>query len=171
MNNHKAFKVGDKIIDHGQTHRIFKIGKKKTFDAQEKRIIYYRPCLIDDNDGKITYSIPIKNIDKTQIRRPILEKELREILEELSEAIEEEDQLNTVQLRETLRLNSPHKTAQILKILWFDKDDESTNFSKQKQDVFKTAMKRLIEEVALVTKTSLIQARQKVESALEKGKK
>lgn len=171
MSYHQAFKVGDKIIDHGQAQRIFKIGKKKTFDAQEKRVIYYRPCLTDDNDGKITYSIPIKNIDKTQIRRPILKEELREILEELSEAIGEEDQLNTVQLRETLHFNCPHKTAQILKILWFDKENESTNFSRQKQDVFKIAMERLIEEVALVTKTSLIEARQKVERALEKSRK
>lgn len=171
MNSHQAFKVGDKIIDHGQAHRIFKIEENKTFDAQEKRIIYYRPCLIDNNDGKITYSIPIKNIDKTQIRRPILKEELREILEELSETIEEEDQLNTVQLRETLHFNCPHKTAQIVKILWLDREDESTNFSRQKQDVFKIAMERLIGEVAVVIEISLVEAKQKVESALEKNRK
>lgn len=168
MQNNSLFKVGNKIIDYGQVYKIFKIKKEKNIDGEKETVIFYKPYF-EGKEKTVVCSIPVKNIDKAKIREPILKEELEKILNSLSKTPDIIDRVNTTQLREELNLNNLQKTAQVLKILWIDKNDETTSFTRWKQEVFNMAMERLIEEVALVCDLSLSQAREKIEQAFLKS--
>ncbi|MBL7159006.1 hypothetical protein ISS85_00815 [Candidatus Microgenomates bacterium] len=170
MKNNNIFKVGDKILDSGQVYMISKIKKEKTLNGKKAKVIYYKPYFKSRTNALIC-SIPIKNLDKTYIRRPISKRQLRRVLSILSKTVNRKKQIKTTQLRERLRLNKAYKTARVLKRLWVDKNDKSTNFSRTRKEVFSLAMKRLIQEVALVDDTLLKEARRKIKNTLEKGAK
>lgn len=161
MQDNKRFKVGDKIIDFGQVYRIFKIKKK---------ILFYRPYFKTKRNKGIVCSIPVKNVDKAKIRKPISKRQLKKIFNRLSEPQKINGPLQITKLREKLRFNDAFKTAQTLKTIWLDKNDESTNFTRPKKEVFDLTMKRLVEEVALVKKLSLATARKRINKALGKMK-
>lgn len=167
----KPFKVGDKIVDFGQVHRIFKIKKKKGPKGEEEKVICYRYYYKISTNRGLSFSIPVKNLEKTNIRRPISKKRLREFLKELAKMPEKKKSTSTTKAKSDLTLNDPFKTARILKNFWLDKNDESTKFGKAKQDILGLAMKRLVEEVALVFGISVTKARKKIKRALRKGKK
>ncbi|MBL7159595.1 hypothetical protein ISS85_03900 [Candidatus Microgenomates bacterium] len=166
MSDHQIFKLGDKIIDAGLAYRIFEIKQGTNLNGNEESFIFYEPYFESEYANGITCSIPIRNIEKTCIRKPISKKGLEMMLESLSELPNGESQVNTTVFRESLRFNDAQKTAEILKLLWMDKADELTNFSRQKQDVFHQVMKRLTEEIALVAEISLVEAQEKIEEAL-----
>jgi len=171
MKNKKPFKVGDKIIDFGQVCRIFKIKKEKNAKGKNKKVIFFRPYFKTRQNRTLVCSIPVNNIKRAKIRGPISKKKLRELSKELSKEADVKKPINTTRLREMLRLNEVHKTAQVLKTLWLDKKDESTTFTKIRKDIFSLAMKRLVEEVAFVNRVSLGKARKQIKTALKKGVK
>jgi RNA polymerase-interacting CarD/CdnL/TRCF family regulator len=167
----KSFKVGDKIVNFGQVFRIFKSKKKKISKDKEEKIIFFRPYFKNRKNRTLICSIPVNNLDKTNIRRPISKKELRLLLKKLSRKSGVKEPINLAQARGVLGLNDIYKTAQVLKSLWVEKNDESANFSESRKNLFKLLMKQLVEEVAFVGRISLIQARKKIKVALEKGVK
>lgn len=168
MKDKKSFKVGDKIVDFGQVYRIFKIKKQKNAKGKEE-VIFFKPYFKTKQNRTLICSIPVNNIDKTKIRRPISKKELRKLLKELSQKSDIETPINVSRAREILNLNDPYKTVQILKSLWIEKNDKSTNFTKTRESVFGLSIKRLFEEVAFVNSVSIGKARKQIKAALEKG--
>jgi len=163
----KPFKVGDKIIEFGQVYRIFKIVKKKGPQGKEEKDIHYRNYYRTLINKGLSFSIPVKNIKKTNIRRPISKKRLGKLLKEFTKMPKKEPLLNITKAKSDLILNDPFKTAQILKKLWLDKNDESTNFNKTQKGIFELSMERLREEVAFVGHLSLAKAIEKIKEALE----
>ena len=159
MRNKKSFRVGDKIVDFGQVNRIFKIKEK---------IIFFRPYFKTKQNKTSTCSIPLKNIVKTNIRKPISKKELEQLLKSLSKKSDLKTPINITRVKGILNLNDPHETARILKSLWMEKNDESTNFTKTRESVFKIAANRLVEEVALVNGVTLGKAEKQIKAALLK---
>lgn len=165
MKDNKTFKIGDKIVRFGQVYRIFKIKNTKSKDRGEK-VILFRPYFKTKENRSLIYSIPIDSIDKTNIRKPISKKELRQLLKELSKRPDVKTPIDISKTKERLTLNDPYENVQILKRLRGEKNDESTNFTKSRHDVFKLAIGRLVEEVAFVSGVSLIKARKKIKTAL-----
>ena len=119
----------------------------------------------------MVYSIPVKNIDKTNIRRPVSKKELRQLLKDLSKKSDIQAPLNLNKAMEQLSLNDPYKNVEILKCLWIEKNDESTSFSKSREDIFRLALNRLVEEVAVVSGIYLAKAREKIKAVLKRRAK
>ena len=171
MKDKKSFKIGDKIVDFGQVCGIFKIKKAKKTKGKKEKVIFFKPYFKTKQNRTLVYSIPVNNIKKAKIRRPISKKEVRQLLKEPPKKIDIENPINTTRLREILRLNEAHKTAQVLKTLWADREDESTSFTKSKKDVFSLAMERLVEEIAFVNRVSLRKARKQIKEALEREAK
>jgi len=162
------FKVGDKIFHSGQVYRIFKI-KRQKIKGKEEKIIFFRPHLRTRQNRTLVCSLPVNNIDKTNIRRLISKKELRPLLKKLSKKSDIRKPINLVQARGVLSLNDIYETARILKSLWIEKNDKSANFTESRKNVFRLLMKQLVEEVAFVNGTSLSLAGEKIKTALEKG--
>lgn len=170
MNNKRPFEVGDKIVRFGKVYKIFRIKKQKTIDGNEEKIIFFRPYFKEKKRilKDLTFSIPVENIDRTSIRRPVSKKELKELLTKLSEESDIKKFIDVGKARKTLALNDFNKTIQILKALWREKDDKSQSFTKSKKDVFDLLMKHLVEEIAFVSDLSVITARKKIKKSLEK---
>ena len=167
--NNMTFKVGDKIVHSGQVYRIFKIKKQKRTKDKEEKIIFFRPHLKTRKNRTLICSIPINNIDKTDIRRPISKKELRALLKKLSKKSDIKKPINLIQARGVLGLNDIYETAQVLKSLWIEKNDESVNFSESRKNVFTLLMKQLVEEVAFVSGISLVKATGEIKAALKRN--
>lgn len=169
MNNKRPFEVGDKIVRFGKIYKIFKIKNQKTIDGNEEKIIFFRPYFKAKKEKRdLTFSIPVENIDRANIRRPVSKKELKELLTELSKESDIKKFIDVGKARKTLALNDFNKTIQILKALWREKDDKSQSFTKSKKDAFDLSMKHLVEEIAFVSDLSVITARKKIKKSLEK---
>ena len=166
MRDKKQFKVGEKIVEFGQVFRIFKVKRQKNAEGKKEKLIFFRPYFKDKKDDSIIYSIPSKGIQKTNIRRPLTKRELSQLLKKLSKKAELKNPINISKAKEVLNSNDPQKIVGVLRILWADKNDQSTNFTKSKKDVFKLSIKRLVEETAYIEKLPLKTAKEKIKEAL-----
>lgn len=172
MKNNKQFKVGDKIVRFGKIYRIFKISRRKNFEGNKTKTIFFRPYFKSKKQEKgLTFSIPIKNLDKTNIRKPLSKKKLKEILDKISEKSKSKININTSKAKEILKKNNPIKATQILKALWKEKNDKSKSLTKTQNDIYNLSMRHLSEEIRFVFDVSLATARKKIKKSLEKGAK
>lgn len=170
MIKNKRFKVGDKIINFNRVFRIFKISQQEDKDKKEI-IISFRPYFQTKEKRILTFSIPVDSVDKTNIRKPISKKELKELLSDLAKSSNLKAPLDIIKTREELNINNPKVKVQILKCLWKEKNNSKVNFTKIKSDVLELAIKLLLEEVALVSGITLEKAEQKIKSALKRSEK
>ncbi len=161
------YKVGDKIVDFGRVYNIFKIeGNSKS----GTKIIYFRPYYTSKKDCGLTCSIPVKNLEKTNIRKPISKKRMKKILSILATRISyTQDPIEITDAKEVLGINRTGKTAKVLKKLWYEKQDESINFTRSKENTFKHLIERLSEEIAYAGDFSLEIAEVKIRKALKKS--
>jgi RNA polymerase-interacting CarD/CdnL/TRCF family regulator len=159
----KPFKVGEKIIDFGQACEIFAVKSK-----DKEAVIHFRPFFKSRARRHASYSIPVKNITKTNLRRPITKRQLRKLFRILAKKPKVTSRFNIARGKKLVNLNNPFKTAKVVKRLWLDKQSEKVNFTKTRKDLFRLAMKRLVEEVALVSDTDIDEAKEKIEETLKK---
>jgi len=110
-----------------------------------------------------------KGIKKTNIRKPLSKKEINKLLKKLTVQFKSKDIPDAGKLREKLVLNDPAKLVRVLRQLWRDKKNEETNFTKSKENVFKLALKKLSQEVALVKNIKLDKAKEKIQKQLKKS--
>lgn len=157
------YKKGDKIIDYGRVYRIFKVDVPEK--PSEDRILHFRPYFHKRKTGEMVCSIPSKNIDKTNIRKPISEHDLKKVFAILKSKPKEE--INTNNAKEILGENKPDKTAQVIKGLWLEKHDEDKHFTRTKKQAFKHLIARLSEEVAFVKNISPEKAEESIRRALK----
>lgn len=170
MTNNEQFKIGDKIIRSGRVYRIFKIKNKKNGEGKKQKIVFFRPYFKKRKNGSLICSLPVANIDKESIRRPISKKELRQLLKKLSQKLKLKTKVEVSRVKDVLKKSDPHKAAKFLKCLWIEKSDESINLTKSKQEVLKLLIRYLVEEIALVGNISLAKARNKIKTSLERNK-
>lgn len=167
MAKKKKFKTGDKIVRSGQIHKIFKVRIKKNSENKKQRVLYYKHYFETDKNKKLIYSIPASNIEKANIRKLLSKDGLKRLFKKLSKKSNSEKPVNITAAKERLILNNPFKTAEILRRLWAEKEDESTSFTKSKKDTFSAAVKSLVEEVAFLYDIPLKKAKKKIKSALK----
>lgn len=164
----KPFRAGDKIVDFGQVFKIFKIKERKSEKGGKEKVIFFKPLYQTDQNKDHVSSIPVTSIPLTRIRRPFPKSKLQEVLKNLGIKPKETTPVNTNKAKEELMQNKPEVTARVVKGLWRDNRDEATTFPSSKQILMKTAMRRLVEEMAYTFKTTPERAREKVEEALKK---
>ncbi len=169
----EKFKVGDKIVRFGKVFEIFKIEKEENPETgEEEDFIYFEPAYESQANQTLKCSIPVSNLELTNIRRPLSEDEVDKLLDYLKSKIEMEGRFNTRSAKETIKSNEPRKIAEILKELAIVRRDPDTNFTYTKKRLFRKALKRLQEEVALVKDMSLQEAQDMILKILiEQAKK
>jgi RNA polymerase-interacting CarD/CdnL/TRCF family regulator len=166
MRDGKQFKVGDKIVEFGKVFRIFKVKKQENAEGKKERLIFFRPYFKDKKDNSIIYSIPSKGIRKTNIRRPLTKRELRKLFKKLSKKTAVKNPVNVGQAKEVLNSNNPDEIVEVIRRLWAEKSNQSTNFTMSKKEAFKLSIKRLVEETAYIERLSLKNARKKIKGTL-----
>jgi len=171
MKKKVQFKKGDKVISYGRIYQVFKIKKEEVKKGKKDQVVYLKPYFQTRRNKSLVYSIPLGHVDKTRLRRPLCQKELNRLFKRLAKKPRSQKSVNISRLKDILTSNDAFETAQVLRVLWADKLDQSTNFTASKQKVFKSALKKLDQEVSLVKKISRKEGRKKIKQALKKMKK
>ena len=164
----RRYKVGTKIVEDGRVHRIFKSAKRKDLEGKRVQTIYFRPYFKKESDNFLTSSIPLVNTELARIRMAITRVELVELVHYL-EKTARKNLIELDILKEKLSRNNARKTAQVLKVLWVDKNNEETSFSPTKKGLYEKALRSFAEEYALIRNTSLDSALEKTEKSLGKA--
>jgi len=167
MKKKKKLRVGDKIIDLGQVFRIFKIERKKDNNGKPEEVIFFKPYYQTEKTHDMICSIPVKNINQTNIRKPIKKSEFKALIERLKKRKSINDFYDLNKAKILLKSNNPLDIVNLLRSLNTEKKEKKENFSKSKQDVLRKTINLLIQEFALVSKITLEKAREKIDSALK----
>jgi RNA polymerase-interacting CarD/CdnL/TRCF family regulator len=162
----RKYKVGDKIVELGQVFKIFKIKKIIDTNGKLEKVIFFRPYYQTKQVASLVCYIPIKNVEKTKIRKPISQKEYRQLIKKLKKKIKVEEFPAINKAKELLKSNNPADTVEVIKTFCKEKE-KSENFSKSKRDILNLAMENLVEEFALVGGVSLDKARERINLALQ----
>jgi RNA polymerase-interacting CarD/CdnL/TRCF family regulator len=165
----KKYKVGDKIVRFGRVYEIFKVTEEPVLEGEgTEEIIHFRPVYETVANKSLICSIPAENVEKTNMRQPLSKEEVEELIDFLRETIEMKKRFNTRQAKELLKSNDPDKIAMILKKLAIVKHDPDTNFTYTKKRIFRKAIKRLQEEIALVKDMDLDETEKMLTEILDK---
>lgn len=168
MGNKRKLKVGDKIVDHGQIHRIFKIKKTKGFNRKTEKHLFYRQYFKRDKDRSLVCSIPESSVDEANLRRPASKKKIKETLGLLSKKPNGEARVTVAEANSFFKENDPKEIARLLRLLWTEKQDKDRNFPTRKKIIYQNAMRYLTEEISLVQKINLKKARKKIRRRLKR---
>ena len=160
------YRVGDKIVEFGQVFNIFQIKNQKTADGKFEKIIFFKPYFKINNASNIICSIPLNNIEKTEIRKPISTTELKVLFKRLKKVNSNNISLTIIRAKELLKSDNPKIMIKLLRILYKEKKNQPDSFSKSKKDVFDSAMDKLVQEFALVSRITPDKAREKITFAL-----
>ncbi|KKQ98771.1 MAG: hypothetical protein UT24_C0001G0052 [Candidatus Woesebacteria bacterium GW2011_GWB1_39_12] len=159
--------IGTKLIEKGVVYEVFKILKQKLQDQdKEERIIHYKPYFKNVYNNTLICSIPESSILSCNLRTPASKEEIRELFFYLSVKSKKNKELDIDDASAILSLNNIRETAYVIRKYWKESLKKGIDFKKSKKDLLKKAIDMIIEEVALVTKTSPDGAREKITSAL-----
>ncbi|KKQ52750.1 hypothetical protein A2865_04120 [Candidatus Woesebacteria bacterium RIFCSPHIGHO2_01_FULL_39_17] len=159
--------VGTKLIDGGVVYIVYKILKEKLQDKEE-RIIHYKPYFKNVYNSTLVCSIPESSILNTDLRIPASKKEIKELLFYLSVKLRKNKELDLDDASAILSLNNISDAAYVIRKFWKESLKKGVDFKKSKKDLLKKAINMIIEEVALVTKTSPDSARENITTALNR---
>lgn len=166
MTKNKNYRVGDKIVDYGKIFRIFKVIREKNSDGEIERVIYFKPYYREKGSPNVICSIPLKNIEKTELRKPISADEVKILFRKLKRRKKIEEPTDINKAKELQKSNDPANNVDLIRILWVEKKDKAEYFSKNKRDVFNFAVDRFAQEFALVKGLSIKKAKERVFLAL-----
>lgn len=158
-----SYKVGDKIIEFDRIFEIFKIEYIKDQNGKKEETMFYKTYFVEEVLNPITCSLPVKNLDLTDIRKPVSKKELGEILKRLKKGKTKTLFSNVDQIKDLLKTNDLYDVVKAVKILQKEKRDNQEKFNKNKKDLLVKALKMIAQEYAIINKISLETAEQKIQ--------
>ncbi len=161
-----TYKKGDFLVDYGQVFKIVRVDKIKT-DQGSDQLLVFRPFFKIDSESEVTSSLPVKNLDRTTIRKPLTKKELDEVLAILSDKKIKLEIVDVLTAKAILNLNEPRQVAETIRKLFLEKTDLELKFTSSKKYVYRLLISRLAEEVALAYNISTEKAEIKVETKLK----
>jgi RNA polymerase-interacting CarD/CdnL/TRCF family regulator len=169
MNNSQQFQVGDKIVDYGQVYRVFKIKKDRIFNGEKEDCIYYKPYFKIDKSQSLVCSIPQSNIEEANLRKPVSKKKINETLQLLAKKPDDEIKVTIKEAEAYFKENDPVETARLLRLLWLEKqDEEKKGLATRKKMMYQNALRHLVEEMSVVQKIGLKEAKKKIRRRLKK---
>ena len=165
-NSVNKLRIGSKIIERGKVYRVYKI-KEKNINGNIERIIFYKPYYVNTRNDTLICSIPETNLKDTNIRIPISKEKVNEVFISLNKRIRVMNPLDTGEAKDTLNLNDIDKSVRVLKKYWREKKRNGDKFTKTKRDVLDMAIRRIVEEIALVKRLSLKRAEEEIMGTLQ----
>jgi RNA polymerase-interacting CarD/CdnL/TRCF family regulator len=162
-------KIGDKIIDFGRVYRVFKINKKGK--SSRGRLICFRPFYKKVNNRDLVCTIPEKNLSKTNMRRPLKKKEVKELLKDFLSPFESAESVNFDQAKKAIATNDPFAMINSTKNLYYSRKGEGKDFTVSQKRIFNSLIGRIAEESAFVLGKKPEQIKEKINNSLKKGLK
>jgi RNA polymerase-interacting CarD/CdnL/TRCF family regulator len=140
-----TLKVGDKIMDNGQVQRVYEI-KTREKNGETVKIALFRPYYKKGKDTTVLSSVPVKNFNEANIRKPMDKSTLKDVRAVLKDGVENSE-LELKDLKEKMNENDPFETATVAKYLWIEKKDRE-KLPPSKKKIYKKALRALSEEFA-----------------------
>ena len=162
-----TYKKGDFLVDYGQVFQIIRIDKIKT-DQGPDNLLVFRPYFKIGSESQVTSSLPVKNLDRTTIRKPLTKNELDEVLAVLSDKRIKAEIVDVLSAKAVLNQNKAVLVAETIRKLFLEKADPTLKFTSSKKYVYRLLISRLAEEVALANNIDTQKAEIKVENKLKK---
>lgn len=150
-------KVGSKFVERGDVYQVYKVDEKK---------VYYRPFFAKTKNNSYTCSIPRENLGMINIRKPIIRNQLNEILRSFSKKSSNKADLDVIEAKSVLDMNQIEKSSSVVRKFWRAKERDGDGFTRAKNEVLKLAISRIVEEVALVSKSTPEKAEERIRLAL-----
>ena len=166
MSNNKRLKVGNKLIEQGKVHRIFKITEKK-IDGKKVRIIHFKPYFKNAINNSLVCSIPEPSIKDTNLRSLVSKDDVKVVLAKLAKRSKRTKPIDNNEAGDILKLNNIKKTVQLARKFWSEKNNEDINFTKRKKDILEDSIMCIAQEIACVLNIPLNKAEEKINSALQ----
>lgn len=168
MSQASEFKVGDKLVRFSSVYTITDIKEEQRGEDDEpEKVLYFEPLFKNNRNETLVCSIPVDNVSKTNIRRPLSKEKIDELMEELANNTVEKMSYKRNTVRKRVNENEAGELVRIIKNLWIEKTDEDRNFTVTKRNLFRKALKKFAQEVAYVRDMELEEARQLILDTLE----
>ena len=90
-----------------------------------------------------------------------------DLIEVLSTSTKIVNPIDITDYKSSFNSNDPHEIAYILKRIWIEKQENDEGISKSKDELYKASMKILVEEVALLKRTTVSEAKKIINKALK----
>lgn len=100
------------------------------------------------------------------IRKPIIRNQLNEILRSFSKKSSNKADLDVIEAKSVLDMNQIEKSSSVVRKFWRAKERDGDGFTRAKNEVLKLAISRIVEEVALVSKSTPEKAEERIRLAL-----
>lgn len=162
----ETLKVGDKIVNFGKVHEIFEISLEKQGN-ESRKIVYFRPFFTNPQNKGLTCSIPLQNVTKAEIRRPITKQVTRELHIEIKQEIKTTTFPDANEITTMFNTNDPQTMVKILRLLNKEKKIKETGLSTSKKNIYDKIIDSLAQEFAFATNKPVETAKKKIESALK----
>ncbi len=160
MTDEKQFKRGDKVIKHGQAFRII---------GASNGVIRYKPYFSKPKNNGLVGSIPVESIKDNYIRKPVCKTKQYRLIKEILYTKGQKRKSNIAKLKTALEKNDFKKTLEVVKKIWWEKKDKTRTMAKNKERLLRSARQKCMEEMAVVRKISLKQAKEVIGRALKKA--
>ncbi len=158
------------LVEYGKVYKVFKIADKKMYDGKVEKHVFFKPIYETSDNRTLSCAIPLKNLTQANIRRPLDKKSLSRILGFATDlqVLNESQILDINEARDVLKRNNPETSAQMLKSIWCEINDDKETVTKSRKDILELSLKSLSQEVALAFGLSIEKAEVKLQKALEK---
>jgi RNA polymerase-interacting CarD/CdnL/TRCF family regulator len=166
MTKKSSISVGDPLVRFSTIYEVFEIKERKANDATE-RIVFYKQVYASRQNDTLVCSIPEDSLDKTNIRQPLAESEVDDLLNDLATPGVEQISFKRNSASKRLNDNEAAEIVRVIKNLWVDKQVDGRNFSMSKKSTYVAARQRLAQEVAYVKDISIADAEALIEGRLE----
>jgi RNA polymerase-interacting CarD/CdnL/TRCF family regulator len=159
MSNNLNLKTGDAVVRCGKVLKAFKVNENTAF---------LKPFFASNsNHGGLTYSLPLKNLTMTKIRKIVSTKTLNTLFESILHKAPKKNETLTIDIQKPQDDDNLEQTMRTIKTLWLEK--KLGTLPGSKSTMYRQAMDQSIEEVAAVRGLSLVKARAEIVSALRAG--
>jgi len=162
-----SFSVGDYIIDFENIYQITNQKDQQDLSGKTLSYFFYEP--IDSSNQKTTYSTPVNNIFKSDLRHLIDRDIVKKLYKEAEEKIDHEIVVDYKSIKETLYENNPGKSLVILKQLFLEKEKDPIKFSRTNKETLETILKHISNEIAFVTEKPIEKVSEKITSLVKKA--
>ena len=164
--NNFDVKKGDAIVRYCRVWEIINVKKQKNIDGKMVDKIFFQPYYKCKHETNLLFSLPIKNIKNTLIRKPIAKKVVKKLLKTLSDKPINDIKLDINKAKDELETNDYTKVMNLLQQLSWRKKNKPDSFTKSKANIYKEAIKKITEETAYLYEISLPKAKKKIGDAL-----
>ncbi len=163
-------KEGDVLVEHGKLYEVVKVAKKVGFNGEEKIHVFFKPLFETNENRTLSCNIPLENLVKANIRRPVGKNEMHKILQfDLNLGNFLNQDFDIAYAKEILKKNDPKASAQLAKSIWQEIKDDIESATKSKKDIFTLSIQSLTQEVAYTFGITLEKAEAKLHNALKKA--